>query len=129
MRLLLLQSRTKQTYKFSLKSRVVVTRLFSTKNKIASASPAIAQNTCYKLFINLLESFYVIKFSSQFSTNRSVSISVIFSTNDFHVIQIFRKLSTKDKRTNFRSIFHERFPAKNSADFLSRKVFPQQIFV
>jgi len=44
LRLLLLQARTKQTYKISLKDRVEVNRLFSTKNKTGSANPAIAQN-------------------------------------------------------------------------------------
>jgi len=42
LRLLLLQARTKQTYEISLKTKIVDTRLFSTKTKIASASPAIA---------------------------------------------------------------------------------------
>ena len=39
----------KQIYKISKNDRVVVTRLFSTKNKIASASPAIGANHCCRL--------------------------------------------------------------------------------
>ena len=48
----------KQIYKISKKDRVVATRLFSTKNKIASASPAIGANHgCAFGFFKLL--FYI----------------------------------------------------------------------
>ena len=126
---LLLQARTKTNVQNFFGRWNCNYQIIVHENKNASPSPAIVANRCYKLFINFLESFYVIKFSSQFSTNHLVSIFESFYTNSFHAIQIFRELSTKDKRSIFCSIFHERFSAIQFRRFNSTQDFPQQILV
>ena len=116
---LLLRARTKTNLQNFFGRQNCNHQIIFHEDKNASPSPAIVANRCYKLFINFLESFYVIKFSSHFSTNRSVSISASFSTKDFHSIQIFCEFSTKDERSIFRSIFHERFSAMQFRRFSS----------